>query len=88
MRTFSIAEIKTHFYKISYSYSSIFIGLLVRNKILVRMSPGQYAYDLDRLSRDVIDLISDECRQKQLAYTRKCYGTANRTHSKEPNKTS
>ena len=68
MRTFNITQIKAHFYDVPYSYSPTFIGLLVRNKILVRMGAGQYAYNLDKLSADVIVLIIQECRKKQLAY--------------------
>ena len=68
MRTFTIPQIRAHFFNVPYSYSPTFIGLLVRNKILVRMSAGQYAYDLDKLSADVIVLIIQECRKKQLAY--------------------
>lgn len=70
MRTFTISQIKAHFFDVPYSYSPTFIGLLVRNKIIVRMSAGQYAYDLDRLSADVIVLIVQECRKKQLTYNR------------------
>ena len=70
MRTFTIAQIKAHFTGVPYSYSPIFIGLLVRNKILVRMSPGHYAYDLDKLSADVVYLIVQECKYKQLSYIR------------------
>lgn len=83
MRTFTITQIKAHFIGVPYSYSPVFVGLLVRNKVLVRMSINSYAYDLDRLSKDLIELIIDECRQKQLAYTRKYYGTANRINSKK-----
>ena len=86
MRTFTIPEIRSHFNSVPYSSSTTFMALLVKNNVLVRMSVSTYAYDLNRLSKDLIDLIIDECRQKQLAYTRKCYGTANRTHSKKPNK--
>lgn len=73
MRTFTIQQIKAHFTGVPYSNNPIFIGLLVRNKILVRISSGIYAYDLDKLSSDVITLISDECRTKQLSYSRKYY---------------
>lgn len=71
MRTFTIAQIKAHFTGVPYSYNPCFIGLLVRNKIIVRMSPGQYAYDLNRLSADVMLLIIQEVKQKQLGYIRK-----------------
>lgn len=72
MRTFTISQIKAHFIGVPYSNNSIFIGLLVRNKILVKIDHG-YTYDLNKLNRDIITLISDECRQKQLAYNRKYY---------------
>lgn len=74
MRTFTITQIKAHFTGVPYSYNPCFIGLLVKNKILVRMSPGQYAYDLNRLSADVIFLIIQEVKQKQLGYNRKNNG--------------
>lgn len=77
MRTFTIPEIRTHFEGVPYSqYSPIFIALLVRNKILVKMSDGKYAYDLDMLSSDVIVLIVQECKEKQLGYNRKNYGSS------------
>ena len=78
MRTFTIAQIKAHFTGVPYSYNPCFIGLLVQNKILVRMSPGQYAYDLNRLSADVILLIVQEVKQKQLGYIRKYNGNNKR----------
>lgn len=71
MRTFTIEQIKEHFHGVPYSYSQTFITLLIRNKILVRMSLCAYAYDLDKLSQDVIDLIVEECRNKQLNYLKK-----------------
>ena len=86
MRTFTIPEIRAHFDGVPYSqYSLIFIALLVRNKILVKMSDGKYAYDLDMLSSDVIVLIVQECKEKQLGYTRKYNGTR-RINSEKPNK--
>ncbi len=72
MRTFTITQIKAHFTGVPYSYNPCFIGLLIKNRILVRMSPGQYAYDLDKLSTDVIFLIVQEV--KQLGYNRKSNG--------------
>ena len=75
MRTFTIPEIRAHFEGVPYSqYSPIFIALLVRNKILVKMSDGKYAYDLDMLSTDVVLLIVQECKEKQLRYNRKHNG--------------
>lgn len=74
MRTFTIEQIKTHFIGVPYSYSQTFLTLLIRNKILVRMSLSTYAYDLDMLSQDVIDLIIEECRIKQTLYTKRYHG--------------
>lgn len=79
MRTFTIPEIRAHFEGVPYSqYSPIFIALLVRNKILVKMSDGKYAYDLDMLSTDVVLLIVQECKEKQLRYNRKHNGNNKR----------
>lgn len=77
MRTFTIEQIKAHFIGVPYSYSSTFISLLIKNNILVRISINAYAYDLDKLSQDVITLIVDECRSNQNKYTRKYYGNRN-----------
>lgn len=77
MRTFTIEQIKVHFSGVPYSYSSTFISLLIKNNILVRMSISTYAYDLDKLSKDVIDLIIDECRNTQNKYSRKYHGNRN-----------
>jgi hypothetical protein len=84
MRTFTIEQIKTHFVGVPYSYSQTFITLLIRNKILVRMSLSTYAYDLDMLSKDVIDLIVDECKTTQMRYQKKYYD--NQVNSRAPNK--
>jgi len=77
MRTFTITQIKAHFKGVPYSCSPVFIGLLVKNEILVKMTTGNYAYDLDELSKDVIELISDECRKKQSTYNKKYYDRIN-----------
>lgn len=74
IRTFTIEQIKAHFNGVPYSYSSTFISLLIKNNILVKMSINAYAYDLDKLSQDVIDLIIDECRNSQNKYSRKYHG--------------
>lgn len=88
MRTYTIPEIRSHFIGVPYSqYSPIFIALLVRNKILVKMSRDRYAYDLDKLSSDVVVLIVQECKEKQLSYTRKyTNGKPCRADSKIQNK--
>lgn len=77
MRTFTIEQIKAHFIGVPYSYSSTFISLLIKNNILVRISINAYAYDLDKLSQDIITLIVDECRSNQNKYTRKYYDNRN-----------
>lgn len=74
MRTFTIEQIKAHFMGVPYSYSSTFIALLIKNNILVRMSISTYAYDLDKLSQDVITLIIEECRITQNKYSKKYHG--------------
>lgn len=73
MRIFTVTQIKEHFNGVPYSSNPVFIGLLVRNKILVRTDVGKYTYNLNMLSADVIQLVSDECRRKQLTYNRKYY---------------
>lgn len=77
IRTFTIEQIKEHFNGVPYSYYSTFISLLVKNNILVRMSISAYAYDLDKLSTDVITLIIDECRNNQNKYSKKYHGNRN-----------
>ena len=79
MRTFTIEQIKVHFKGVPYSYSSTFISLLIKNNILVRISINAYAYDLDKLSRDIITLIIDECRNSQNKYSRKYHVNRNNT---------
>lgn len=87
MRTFTIPEIRAHFIGVPYSqYSPIFIALLVRNKILVKMTKDRYAYDLNMLSSDVIVLIVQECKEKQLGYTRKYNGKPYRVNPKVQDK--
>ena len=54
MKTYTIEQIKTHFIGVPYSSSTTFMALLVKNNILVRMSVSTYAYDLDKLSQDII----------------------------------
>ena len=81
MKIYTLEQIKTHFIGVPYSYSSTFVTLLIKNNILVKMSVNAYAYDLDKLSRDVIDLIIDECRNLQTKYSKKYY--ANRNNSRK-----
>lgn len=77
MRTFTIEQVKTHFMGVPYSSSTTFFSLLVKNKILVRMSVSTYAYDFNRMSQDVLDLIIEECRIKQTHYSKKYHGRIN-----------
>lgn len=77
MKTYTITQIKSHFKGVPYSCSPIFIGLLVKNEILVKMTVGNYAYDLDKLSKEVIELISEECCKKQLTYNKRYYDRIN-----------
>lgn len=82
MRTFTIPEIRAHFIGVSCAqYSQIFIALLVRNKILVKISEGRYTYNLNNLSSQIIVEISKECKNKQFGY----HGTY-RTNPKVQNK--
>ena len=41
------------------------------------MVQGRYAYDLNKLSTDVVILISEECMQKQSKYSKKYYDRIN-----------
>ncbi len=69
MRTFTIPEIRAHFIGVSCAqYSPIFIALLVRNKILVKISEDRYTYNLNNLSSQIIVEISKECINKQFGY--------------------
>lgn len=77
MKTYTIEQIKAHFIGVPYSSSTTFMALLVKNNILVRMSVSTYAYDLDKLSQDVITLIVEECRIAQTKYTKKYHDRIN-----------
>ena len=68
MRTFTSDQIKAHFPNVRYAYSSTFFSLLLKNKIIVRMSFNTYAYDFDRMSMDVLELIIEECKESQIKY--------------------
>lgn len=71
MRTFTSDQIKSHFPNVRYAYSSTFFSLLLKNKIIVRMSFNTYAYDFDRMSLDILDLIIEECKESQIKYQTK-----------------
>lgn len=68
MRTFTSDQVKAHFPNVRYAYSSTFFSLLLKNKIIVRMSFNAYAYDFNRMSMDILDLIIEECREQQNKY--------------------
>lgn len=68
MKTFTSEQVKSHFPNVRYAYSSTFFSLLLKNKIIVRMSFNAYAYDFNRMSMDILDLIIEECREQQNKY--------------------
>lgn len=68
MRTFTSEQIKAHFPNVRYAYTSTFFSLLLKNRIIVRMSFNAYAYDFDRMSLDILDLIIEECKESQIKY--------------------
>lgn len=70
MRTFTIAQIKTHFVGEPYAEYPEFIGHLVRNKILIKVSTNQYTYDLSKLNYNIIAEIVLVMKIKQLTYKR------------------
>jgi hypothetical protein len=65
MRTFTLEQVKLHFIGVPYSTTHMFMLLLIQNHILVKMAYNAYAYDFDKLDQDMIDLIVEECQQKQ-----------------------
>ena len=71
MKTFTSDQIKAHFPNVRYAYTSTFFALLLKNKIIVRMSFNAYAYDFDRMSMDILELIIEECRESQTKYQTK-----------------
>ena len=71
MRTFTSEQIKAHFPNVRYAYSSTFFSLLLKNRIIVRMSFNTYAYDFDKMSMDILDLIIEECKENQIKYQTK-----------------
>ena len=68
MRTFTIAQIKTHFIGEPYSQCPEFIGHLVRNKILIKVAVNQYTYDFSKLNAVVIFGIIQQIKYKNLKY--------------------
>ena len=68
MRLFTSEQIKEHFPNVRYAYTSTFFSLLLKNRIIVRMSFNAYAYDFDKMSMDILDLIIEECREQQNKY--------------------
>jgi hypothetical protein len=71
MRLFTSAQIKAHFPNVRYAYTQTFFTLLLKNKIIVRMSVNAYAYDFDKMSMDILDLMIEECRESQIKYQTK-----------------
>ena len=71
MRTFTAEQVKAHFPNVRYAYTQTFFTLLLKNKIIVRMSVNAYAYDFDKMSMDILDLIITECRESQIKYQTK-----------------
>lgn len=65
MRTFTLEQVKLHFIGVPYSTTHMFMILLIQNRILVKIAYNAYAYDFDKLDQDIIDLIVEECKQKQ-----------------------
>ena len=71
MRLFTAEQVKAHFPNVRYAYTQTFFTLLLKNKIIVRMSVNAYAYDFDKMSMDILDLIITECRESQIKYQTK-----------------
>ena len=70
MKTFTIAQIKTHFNGEPYVDCPEFIGQLVQHKILVKVSVNQYTYDLSKLNHRIMAEITMIIRNKILTYKR------------------
>lgn len=70
MRTFTITQIKAHFVGEPYAEYPEFIGHLVRNKILIKISINQYTYDLSKLNYKIIAEIVLVIKTKRLTYKR------------------
>lgn len=81
MRTFTLEQIKLHFIGVPYATTHMFMLLLIQNRILVKMAYNAYAYDFDKLDQDIIDLIVEECQQKQKKLNSK--RNVKRNHIKE-----
>lgn len=71
MRTFTSKQVKAHFPNVRYAYTQTFFTLLLKNKIVVRMSFNTYAYDFDKMSMDILELIIEECKESQIKYQTK-----------------
>lgn len=71
MRTFTSEQVKAHFPNVRYAYTQTFFTLLLKNKIIVRMAVNTYAYDFDKMSMDILDLMIEECRESQIKYQTK-----------------
>lgn len=64
MRAFTPTEIRAHFEGVRYSEYAGFVGLLVRRKILIKVSPGKYTYDLDKLSETAVVEVAKQCKER------------------------
>lgn len=84
LKLFTSEQVKAHFPNVRYAYSSTFFSLLLKNRIIVRMSANAYAYDFDRMSMDILELIIEECRESQYKYQRKYHDS--QVNSRAPNK--
>lgn len=70
VRTFTVSEIKSHFKDELYIECPEFIGHLVQNKILIKISMNQYTYDLTKLNRTIITEIQMNIKYKHLTLKR------------------
>lgn len=70
MKTFTIAQIKTHFNGEPYVDCPEFIGQLVQHKILIKVSVNQYTYDLTKLNHRIMAEITMIIKHKLLTYNR------------------
>ena len=84
LKVFTSEQVKAHFPNVRYAYSSTFFSLLLKNKIIVRMAVNAYAYDFDKMSMDILELIIEECRESQSKYQRKYHDS--QVNSRAPNK--
>ena len=70
MKTFTIAQIKTHFNGEPYVDCPEFIGQLVQHKILIKVDVNRYTYDLTKLNHRIMAEITMIIKHKLLTYNR------------------